>query len=362
MKNETSFKGPADAMRYLSAQRPSVKKAWAVESIRLLPDMLRKPDTAAFIHAFMENYLPPFLKLMADGDGVCHRACLDAWVKESYQRGLKQGDAVRVMIALKRVLIKKLVERFRRDAELLRAVCDHVERHLDESRLIIADGFQSLNEGVLRKANIELEHLNKRLRDLGQFKDRLMSNISHEFKTPLSSVRGYVEMMLEGMMGPVSTEQKRGLSISLKSIDRLNVMIEELLFYSRMTEKESPTLRPERFRLKDLVAECLETVKPDAGKKEILLLTGPSPADLLLHADKMKIHQAVTSLLSNAIKFNRRGGRVDISFFKRGRNAVIRIRDTGIGVPEEAARDGAVDHRERPGKSHAYLLRKVRRY
>jgi len=241
-----------------------------------------------------------------------------------------------VLIALKRVLIKKLVERFRRDAELLRSVCDHVERHLDESRLVIADWFQSLNEGVLRKANIELEHLNRQLRDLGRFKDRLMSNISHEFKTPLSSVRGYAELMLEGMMGPVSTEQERGLSISLKSIDRLNVMIEELLFYSRMTEKKRPTLRPERFRLKDIVSECVETVKPDAGKKEILLQTGSFPADLLIHADKMKIHQAVTSLLSNAIKFNRTGGRVDVSFFRRGRNAVIRIHDTGIGVPEEA--------------------------
>jgi signal transduction histidine kinase len=336
MNTDKPADGLTAAMRFLAGHLPSIRRAWAAASQEGLPEAFRRPGHAAFLPAFMDAYLPLLSERLREGEAPRHQACLEGWVKACHQRGLKHGDAVRVLIALKGVLIKILVARFRGEAELLRQACGRVERILDESRLIIADECHRLNAKLLRKANIALEDLNRQLKALGRFKDRLTANISHELKTPLASVRGYAEMMLGGMLGPVTPEQTKGLTVSLRSIDRLDAMIEELLTCSRMTERESPPLHPERFRLKDLVAECLETVRPDAEKKAIRLSAAPSTAGLMIHADKMKIHQAVTNLLSNAIKFNREGGRVDVSFAREGPEAVIRVRDTGIGVPEEA--------------------------
>jgi len=228
--------------------------------------------------------------------------------------------------------MKTLVNRFNEDAGLLRRICDRVEEILDENRLAISDTCQKLNESALRKSNIELEQVNRKLRDLGRFKNNLMTNISHEFKTPLSSVRGYLEMMLESMMGPVSSEQEKGLSVSLKSIDRLTVMIEELVSTSRMTEMIRPPLSPERFRLADLIRECVEILKPHAEKNDVQLSLGPAPSELSINADRMKLHQALTNMLSNGIKFNKAGGVVNVSFLRQDPEVRIIIHDTGIGM------------------------------
>ena len=163
---------------------------------------------------------------------------------------------------------------------------------------------------------------------------RTVAFLCHEVRTPLSSVRGYVEMMLERMMGPITPEQEKGLSVSVRSIDRITLLIDELL-KSALKADNKMTLHPEPVCLHDVIVECIETVAPGAKKRGIRLSFDTVTGHIVIPADKRKIFQVFTNLLSNAIKFNRRGGGVHVSLTGKGTEVVIRISDTGIGIPME---------------------------
>jgi len=108
-----------------------------------------------------------------------------------------------------------------------------------ESRLQ-AEELKKLNEQLratneaLGKKHEELERLNKELKTLDQMKSNLLSNVSHELRTPLVAIKGYTDMILKEKLGTINLQQKRGLEISLKSIERLIVLIDNLLDFSRM--------------------------------------------------------------------------------------------------------------------------------
>jgi PAS domain S-box-containing protein len=194
---------------------------------------------------------------------------------------------------------------------------------------------ETANE-MLRRKSADLDRINRELRSLDQMKSELLANVSHELQTPLVSIKGYTEMILKGKLGSVTAEQRRGLEISLRNIDRLIGMIDNLLALAR-TEKEMPAMEVTVYPLWELIEECVELVRERADKRGIILTTRYLTEDLMVKGDRAKIAQVFLNLLSNAIKFNREKGEVSLSV-RRGKRGylIVEIRDTGIGIPAES--------------------------
>jgi signal transduction histidine kinase len=192
-----------------------------------------------------------------------------------------------------------------------------------------------INQDLERRTQ-ELTRLNRELKSLDEMKSGLLANVSHELQTPLVSVKGYTEMILKEKLGPLTEQQQRGLDVSLKNINRLIGLIDNLLSFSRM-EGEMAELRLEAFPLRPLVEEVVETLRSRARERRVEIILAPAGEDLLVRADRDKISQVFLNLLSNAIKFNREGGKVWVEA-EAGRRGYVKveIRDTGIGIPREA--------------------------
>lgn len=189
---------------------------------------------------------------------------------------------------------------------------------------------------TLADRNAQLETLNAELRSLDEMKSNLLANVSHELHTPLVSIKGYTEMILKRKLGPLTPEQERGLGVALKNIDRLIEMIDNLLSFSRM-EKGETQLNLEDVPFWHLVDEAVEMVGERIRKKNITLTTQYETDGLVVRCDRVKIGQVLTNLLTNAVKFNREGGRITITA-RRGTKGFIDVgvADTGVGIPPEA--------------------------
>jgi two-component system phosphate regulon sensor histidine kinase PhoR len=193
---------------------------------------------------------------------------------------------------------------------------------------------EASNEDLDRQRS-ELEEFNQELRKLDVMKSNLLANVSHELQTPLVSIRGYTEMILRGRLGDISEEQRKGLELSLRNIDRLIAMIDNLLEFSRM-QREEGELTLEDFPLAGVIDECRELLRPKLERRRITCGVSLDDPDLVVHADRDKIQQVFLNLLTNAIKYNRDGGRVEVHARKTSHGlASIQVRDTGIGIATE---------------------------
>jgi signal transduction histidine kinase len=181
----------------------------------------------------------------------------------------------------------------------------------------------------------EAEGLNVELRTLDGMKSDLLANVSHELQTPLVSIRGYTEMILNGRLGAINDEQKKGLSLSLKNIDRLITMIDNLLAFSR-SDRESGGLTLQSFPLLTVVDEALAVLAPKIEAKGLSVTRQFDDPSLAVRADRDKIVQVFLNLLGNAVKFNREGGSIEVTA-RRGKPgfALVAVRDTGVGIAKE---------------------------
>jgi len=184
----------------------------------------------------------------------------------------------------------------------------------------------------LAKRGDDLDALNGELRRLDQMKSELIGNVSHELQTPLVSIRGYTEMILKERLGPVSEEQRKGLELSLKNIDRLISMIDNLLVVSKK-EHRLPELKISRFGLKLLIDESVSLMREPIEGRAISVVVRLDRDEISIQADRDKIQQVLLNLLSNAIKFSAHGGEVEIDVSAGvGGDVGVGVRDHGVGI------------------------------
>jgi PAS domain S-box-containing protein len=223
--------------------------------------------------------------------------------------------------------LKRTERALRERSEELASSRGELERAHEELTLVNQD---------LERRTQELTRLNRELKSLDEMKSALLANVSHELQTPLVSVKGYTEMMLKEKLGPLSDPQRRGLEVSLKNVNRLIGLIDNLLSFSRL-EGEMAELKLETFTLRPLVDEAVETLRERARERKVEISVSPRLDEVAVRADRNKISQVFVNLLSNAIKFNRPGGGVWIEAEPGRRGFVkIEVRDSGIGIPREA--------------------------
>jgi DNA-binding response OmpR family regulator/nitrogen-specific signal transduction histidine kinase len=188
----------------------------------------------------------------------------------------------------------------------------------------------------LEKLNQDLEKLNLELKTLDQMKSNLLSNVSHELRTPLVAIKGYTDLIFKEKIGSVNPQQKRGLEISLKSIDRLISLIDNLLNFSKM-EMGFEKLKLSTFNLIEVAEQEVQLIKSRADERKITISTVFPDHPVMIRGDRDKISQVFVNLLENAVKFNIFEGKIHLDISMSGKELVIvKIADTGIGIPQNA--------------------------
>jgi signal transduction histidine kinase len=172
-----------------------------------------------------------------------------------------------------------------------------------------------------------LTEQNERLREADRLKDEFVALISHDLRTPLTSITGYVELALEEDL----TDDVRGfLQVVARNSDRLLRLVNDLLFVARLQAGDM-MLEQEHLDLADIVRDGVEAMEPRAAAKDITLscVVGAVPP---VHADRGRVLQVLDNLVSNALKFTPEGGAVHISLEERDGNVRLEVSDSGMGI------------------------------
>ena len=215
----------------------------------------------------------------------------------------------------------------------LRERCERQEQELRERAIEIATLNRELlesNRGVMALYS-ELDEKADSLRRTSEVKSRVVSNVSHEFRTPLNSILGLTRLLLARTDGPLTPEQEKQLGFILRSATELSELINDLLDLSKM-EAGKIRLHASKFAVVDLFSALRGMSRPLQTRTEVELAFDQAPAELpLLHTDEGKISQVLRNLISNALKFTERG-EVRVSAAKVGEQIDFTVRDTGVGI------------------------------
>ena len=197
------------------------------------------------------------------------------------------------------------------------------KKSIDEVRLDVE------NWAAQRSSEIELLQKNE------TFRKEFLQNLSHEFKTPVFAIQGYVDTLLQGAMENPDTN-KRFLEKASKNVERLVNLIRDLDEISKL-ERGEIKLHRQHFVIQDVVREVFESISWKAEQKEIQFsIKKGCEKPLIVFADKEKIQQVISNLVDNAIKYGKHNGTVVASMYNTdGNNILIEISDDGIGIPEK---------------------------
>ncbi|MBN1385530.1 GAF domain-containing protein [Candidatus Woesearchaeota archaeon] len=188
--------------------------------------------------------------------------------------------------------------------------------------------FQATKE--LEAKTKELEEKNKKLMELDRLKSDFVSIVSHELKTPLTSIKGYASLMLQGRIKN-NAVQRKCLSIINTESDKLAALINDILDLSKL-ESGKMSLNREKIDMAKVIHSVNNRMIHQALKKNIVIKKDLPPALPKVYADKHKADQMLTNLVSNAIKFTDEGGTVKISVKPTSKFLVTSVSDTGIGI------------------------------
>jgi PAS domain S-box-containing protein len=202
-----------------------------------------------------------------------------------------------------------------RDEGVLLSLADHAAVAIRNARLL-ADQQRALAEA--ERAN--------------RAKDDFLATLSHELRTPLTAMLGWVRMLRAGQLGP---EQARTALEIIERNTRLQAqLINDLLDVSRIVAgKLQLDLRP--LELVSVIEEAVASVKREADAKGLVLEASINPSAGPVLGDRVRLHQVVVNLLSNALKFTPAGGRVGVVLERVGATARLQVRDTGVGIEPE---------------------------
>lgn len=172
--------------------------------------------------------------------------------------------------------------------------------------------------------------------ELEQMKMDFVSMASHELKTPLTSIVGYLSVFLEGDIKKLTPEELELLNKAFISARQLQTLISNLLNVNKI-EKEKFSVSPEEVNYMDILTKSIEDLKAQASQKNILLsLVAPLQPLPKVMADPIRIAEVITNLVANAINYTNPGGRVQISTQVSPNEVTTIVADTGIGLPKEA--------------------------
>ncbi len=184
------------------------------------------------------------------------------------------------------------------------------------------------------KKNLEkLQKTYEELQTLDKMKDEFMSNVSHELKTPLISIKGYGELLYDEKLVGRLDEQKKSLEAIIRNADRLTRLINSILFITRF-QSGKIELRSKSVDIEEIIQTSVEDLKNPMDKKHITFEKELSAVSRL-RGDKDRFVEVITNLLDNSIKFTPVGGKITLKAWDEAENVHITVSDNGIGIPAD---------------------------
>ena len=236
---------------------------------------------------------------------------------------LRRGNEI---LGVLEVVTKDAVRRFGPDEQhLMGAFADQAAVAIENARLF--DEARSHLASVVEA--------NRRLEELDRLRQGYLRNVSHEFRTPLTVIRGYAEFLGEtGTPGPEGL--KDVMRILVESCDRVIDLVDTLLEVSRVEQGEAERiLEVQTLDLRELAAASLEPVRPAAERKGVALDLEFTEDSLEMEGDRGLLRQVVRKLVDNAVKYSPPGGRVAVRGCARGDELALEVEDRGIGIAQE---------------------------
>jgi signal transduction histidine kinase len=238
-----------------------------------------------------------------------------------------------------RRFVGEVVVRGQREAELVvNASASEISRVSETLNAITKQLALALHREHLlaseREAAAALAEQNERLQELDRMKDRFVSTVSHELRTPLTSMIGYLELTLDEEAGELNEEQKQFLGIVSRNCTRLNRLIDDILFMSRV-DAGRLSLDPGWVALPVVAWTAVESAQAAADRKGVRIRFSANGERAPLWADATRLGQMFDNLISNAIKFTPEGGDVDVQVAKREEILHVEVADNGVGIPED---------------------------
>ncbi len=171
-------------------------------------------------------------------------------------------------------------------------------------------------------------------RRLEAMKSQFLATVSHDLRTPLASIMGFSEMLLEGSPGPLNETQDEFLGIVFENSQRLMALVNDLLDISKL-EVGRVSLDVKTIELPRLIAGVVDEMSPLIYRKNISLEVDCAETLPPTQGDQRRLEQVLNNLLSNAVKFTPEGGRVEVKAELEGEQLVVTVRDTGVGIPPD---------------------------
>lgn len=173
-------------------------------------------------------------------------------------------------------------------------------------------------------------------RDAAKSRRDIVSGISHDLRTPITSAAGFAELLAEGDAGALNPEQSTMLNTVQRNLDRIAAIVDDLLALSRTDQEAAP--RADLIDLGEVVDSAVHSISLQAGERGLQLRYANKLAGVCVNGDASRLDRALSNLLSNAVKFTPPDGSVTINASSDETTATIEVTDTGIGIP-----DGDVD-------------------
>lgn len=204
---------------------------------------------------------------------------------------------------------------------------------LEEDELVRSTDLDLVTKEVSEWATQNINEIAE-LRERENFRREFIGNISHELKTPIFNIQGYLLTLLDGAIDDHEIN-RRYLKRANKSVDRMINIIEDLEVISAL-ESDRVQITLSKFNLHELVEDVFELMSDYAKKKNTRLLAiKEADKPVMVEADRAKLEQVLINLVSNAIKYGKEKGKVEVRFFDMDAHVLTEVSDDGIGIPVE---------------------------
>jgi len=221
-------------------------------------------------------------------------------------------------------IIYKLIHHLKRGKDLKESLGEQI------SQDPIADVQKEVREWAIDKKK-EIDTLKSQ----EKFRREFLSNISHEFKTPLFAIQGYLDALQEGLIEEDPILANDFLNKASNNLDRLSFLIKDIDEISKL-ESGQLSINFEQFDITVLIEEVLESFELKAQKHKISLSFRYKPKTYsLVFADREKIRQVLSNLISNSIKYGKENGETSIRIFELHDQILVEVSDNGIGIDEK---------------------------
>ncbi len=180
------------------------------------------------------------------------------------------------------------------------------------------------------KINVQVDELKK----MDSMRREMVANVSHDLRTPLTAMRGYLETLVLQHKTISSTEQLKYIETALSHSQHLARLVEELFELAKLDSCES-VVYAEPFSMCELVMDVVQKYQLPAGQKDIVLHTKLNPKAPLIHGDLGMMQRVLENLIDNGLRHTPKGGKITMSVDVESAGVVVKIADTGCGIPKE---------------------------